>query len=79
MKVTYDPRHNIGYICFREKPAAVQTLHISEELNVDVAADGTVYGIELLNANSQFAGDPWKELIVENGATGSSTVVALPA
>jgi len=26
---------------------------VSDELNVDIAPDGSVYGIELLNANEQ--------------------------
>lgn len=45
--------HNIGYIRFGEKGAEVETIHISDELNIDLAPDGTVYGIELLNANEQ--------------------------
>jgi uncharacterized protein YuzE len=53
MKLTYDPRYNIAYIRFHEKTAQVQTIRISDELNIDIAPDGTVYGIELLNANEQ--------------------------
>ena len=53
MKLTYDPKYNSGYIAFRDKTAQVQTLHISDELNIDMAPDGTIYGIELLNANEQ--------------------------
>ena len=79
MKLTYDPKFNIGYISFREKTDKVQTIHISEELNIDLAADGTIYGIELLNANQQLAGDRVKKLIVENAATGESTEIALSA
>jgi len=50
MKFTYDPRYNIAYIRFREKRTDVDTVRISDELIVDMAADGTLYGIELLNA-----------------------------
>lgn len=53
MKVTYDPAHNIAYIRLHEKKAPVDTIRVSDELNVDMAPDGTVYGIELLNANEQ--------------------------
>ena len=53
MKLTYDPRYNIGYIRFKEKQAEVQSIKLSDELIVDIAPDGTVYGIELLNANEQ--------------------------
>ena len=31
----------------------METVPLSDEVNVDLAADGTVYGIELLNANAQ--------------------------
>lgn len=53
MEFTYDPQHNVAYIRFGTKSQEVETLRISEELNVDLAPDGTVYGIELLNANEQ--------------------------
>jgi uncharacterized protein YuzE len=49
-QLTYDFRYNIAYIQLREKSAEVETLRISDELNIDLAPDGTVYGIELLNA-----------------------------
>jgi uncharacterized protein YuzE len=49
----YDPRQNIAYLRLQEKTAEVETIRISDALNVDVSPDGTVYGIELLNANEQ--------------------------
>jgi uncharacterized protein YuzE len=72
MKITYDPRHNVGYIRFHEKRSGdIETLRISDELNVDLASDGTVYGIELLNANEQLRGEDVKKLLVfVNEATG---------
>src|SRR5258707_15791384 len=57
MRLTYDPRHNIAYLRLQEKTSQVETIHVSEALNVDIAPDGTVYGIELLNANEQLRGD----------------------
>ena len=53
VKITYDPRYNIAYIRLQEKGAEVETIRISDELNVDASPNGTVYGIELLNANRQ--------------------------
>jgi len=53
MQRTYDPRYNVAYIRLREKTAEVETLPIGGELNL--APDGTVYGIELLNANPQLS------------------------
>jgi AbrB family looped-hinge helix DNA binding protein len=57
MKLGYDPKHNVAYIRFHEKPGQVTTIKISDDANVDIAPDGTVYGVELLNANEQLAGD----------------------
>jgi uncharacterized protein YuzE len=51
MRLTYDPRYNIAYIRFQEKKAEVESIRLSDGLIVDMAPDGTVYGIELLNAN----------------------------
>ena len=53
MQLTYDPKNNIAYIRLREKTAEVETIRISEKFNIDLAADGSVHGIELLNANAQ--------------------------
>jgi len=47
MKLTYDPRYNIAYVRFQEKQAEVEAIRVSDELVVDMAPDGTVYGIEL--------------------------------
>jgi len=58
MQLTYGPRHNIAYLRFHQKTAEVETIRVSDELNVDTAPDGTIYGVELLNANEQLrAGD----------------------
>ncbi|PIX98151.1 MAG: hypothetical protein COZ24_01525 [Hydrogenophilales bacterium CG_4_10_14_3_um_filter_63_21] len=67
MKLTYDPRYNIAYLRLHEKTGPVTTLRISDELNVDMAADGTVYGFELLNANAQLAEDEG-QIILELGS-----------
>ncbi|TAN48911.1 MAG: DUF2283 domain-containing protein [Methylococcaceae bacterium] len=57
MKLSYDPKYNVAYLRFHEKRGPVTTIKISDEMNIDVAPDGTVYGIELLNANYQLAED----------------------
>jgi uncharacterized protein YuzE len=76
MKLSYDPRYNIAYIRLREKTAVVETIRVSDELNVDLAPDGTVYGIELLNANEQLrAGDDGRLVVVE--AEGKERVITL--
>ena len=66
MHITYDPDHNIGYIRFKKKRGKVaRTLCISSDLNIDIAADGSIYGIELMNANEQLMGDKGS-LTIEN-------------
>jgi uncharacterized protein YuzE len=77
MKLTYDPRYNIAYIRLQEKKAEVETIRISDELNVDVAPDGTVYGIELLNANAQLFTEDQGKLIIENEAKGGRQEIEL--
>lgn len=77
MKLTYDPRYNVAYIRFHEKREDVESLRISDELVVDVAPDGKVYGIELLNANEQLQREDMGELIVVNEATGEHTNLPL--
>lgn len=53
MIITYDKKYNIGYIQFREKMKEIETIKISDEMNIDISPDGKIYGIELLNANEQ--------------------------
>jgi uncharacterized protein YuzE len=77
MRLTYDPRYNIAYIRLHEKITEVETIKISDELNVDIAADGTIYGIELLNANEQLRKEDEGKLIVINEATGEKAEVVL--
>jgi uncharacterized protein YuzE len=78
MKLTFDPRHNIAYLRLAETTAQVETVHISDELNVDLTPDGKVYGIELLNANEQLRGMGTGRLLLENESTGETLDVALP-
>jgi uncharacterized protein YuzE len=70
VKFTYDPRYNIAYIRFREKRSDVDSVRISDELVVDMTPDGTLYGIELLNANDQLRRDETDKLLIVNEATG---------
>ena len=77
MRFTYDPRYNIAYIRFYEKNAEVETIRISDELNVDMAPDGIIYGIELLNANEQLQRGDTGRLLVINEATGEQKELQL--
>ena len=77
MKLTYDPRCNVAHIRLKEETAEVETVHISEELNIDLAPDGTVYGIELLNANEQLTPSDDGKLVVVNEERGQTTEIPL--
>ena len=73
MRISYDLPHNVAYIRFKEKEASVESIRVSDELVVDMAPDGTVYGIELLNANEQIQRGDAGRLVVINEATGERT------
>jgi uncharacterized protein YuzE len=75
MRLTFDPKYNVAYIQLRAKRGKVRTVQVSEELNVDLAADGSIFGIELLNANEQLA--PARALVVENRATKTRRTMKL--
>jgi len=77
MKLTYDPRYNIAYIRLHEKKVEVETVRVSDEMNVDIAPDGTVYGIELLNANEQLRSEDEGNLVVVNEAIGERREISL--
>ena len=77
MKLTYDPRYNIAYIELKQKQEPVESIKISEELVIDLAADGTVYGIELLNAKKQLQDKNSPHLLFVNKATGEEQHMTL--
>ncbi len=77
MQLTYDPRHNIAYLRLQEKIDQVETIRVSEELHIDLAPDGTVYGIELLNANQQLHAEDRGKLVVINEAAGDRREIDL--
>jgi len=77
MRLTYDPRYNIAYLRLHEKRNEVETLKISDEMNIDIAPDGTIYGIELLNANEQLRKEDAGKLLVINEATGEKAEVVI--
>ena len=69
-ELTIKSLHNIAYLRLHEKKGQVDTIRVSDELNVDMAPDGTVYGIELLNANVQLESEDNGNLVVVNEAIG---------
>lgn len=79
MKLTYDPRYNIAYIQLREKTATVSSVKVTEELIIDLDADGTIYGIELLNAKAQLQNKNSLHLMLLNEATGEEQEITVAA
>ena len=76
MKLSYDPRYNVAYIRFHEKLGQVTTIKVSDDMTIDIAPDGTVYGVELLNANEQLAADHGTLIVESGGQRQEITLVA---
>jgi uncharacterized protein YuzE len=75
MDITYDPRYNIAYIRLRKKTTGVKTIQVSAEMNVDLSANGKVYGIELLNAREQLI--KGKKISFIDESTGKAREISL--
>ena len=79
MQLSYDPQRNIAYLRLRNSEGIeVETVCLSDEVNIDLAPDGTVYGIELLNANAQLHATDGGRLVVIDEAAGRRVEVPLP-
>ena len=55
----------------------METIRVSDELNVDLAPDGTIYGIELLNAHEQLRAGDGGRIVVVDEANGEERALAL--
>lgn len=78
MRITYDPDVNAAYIYLSDRRGEVETHVVSDDVTLDVFPDGTLLGIELLNANSQLQTDGGI-LTVFNQVTGEETHINLTA
>ena len=67
----------MAYLRLQERSREVETIRVSDELNVNIAPDGTVYGIELLNANAQLHAGDDGALVVVNEALGDRQEIPL--
>ena len=79
MKLTFDPRHNVAYLRLVESRGEIETVRVSDCLNVDLAPDGTVCGIELLDANEQLHAGDAGLLVLVNEALGERREIPLGA
>ncbi len=50
---------------------------ISGDMNIDVAPDGTIYGVELLNANEQLKAGGAGAIVIVNEALGDEQRIRL--
>ena len=51
MKITYDPRVDAAYIRLKQGKFQVTTHRLTEDVAVNFAPDGSVVGIEVLDAS----------------------------
>lgn len=77
MQLTYDPRYNVAYLRLHEKVGQVETMRVSDEINVDIAPDGTVYGIELLNANEHLRAEDHGKFVLIDESKGQQQELVL--
>lgn len=66
MKLTFDSQANAAYLQLREKSGDLETVCVSDELNVDLLPDGSVFGLEFLNAAEQLrAADDGRLIVID--------------
>jgi len=51
MKITYDPEVDAAYISFKQGPTQVTTIHLTEDIAIDLGQGEEVVGIEVLAAS----------------------------
>jgi uncharacterized protein YuzE len=78
MRISVNRKLNVAYVHLQDRPNTVESKQLSDDLVLDVGPDGTVYGIELLNAREQLRSADLAELEVENEDSGETTRISLP-
>ena len=78
MRISINRKLNVAYVHLADKPDTVETRQLSDDLLLDVGSDGTIYGLELLDAETQLRSAGLSQLKVEDEESGKSTTVALP-
>ena len=78
MRITVNRKLNVAYVHLQDRPDTVETKQLSDDLMLDVGSDGTVYGLELLNASEQLRSADLAQLEVTDEESGETTSVALP-
>jgi uncharacterized protein YuzE len=76
LEISYDKKYNVAYIKIQEKTSKVETITLSDEVNIDISPDGKIYGIELLNASEQLKPQD-NELVFKDMVTGKKTKIPI--
>ncbi|UFP94271.1 DUF2283 domain-containing protein [Gloeobacter morelensis] len=77
MKITYDERYNIAYLQIQETSAAARTVSVGEDINIDILEDGSVAGIEFLNAQKQLLLASGEPLVLINSTLNQVKKISL--
>lgn len=66
MKISYDPKVDAAYICLKEGKFQVTTQRLTEEIAINYAPDGSVIGIEILDASKYLFKHKHPQIELEN-------------
>ncbi len=66
MKIRYDPQVDAAYIRLKEGKFEVTTHRLTEEIAINYAPDGSVVGIEILDASKYFVKHKHPQIELEN-------------
>lgn len=66
MKISYDPKVDAAYIRLKKGKFQVTTQRITEDIALNYAPDGSVVGIEILDASKYILGDKRPRVELEN-------------
>lgn len=66
MKISYDPQVDAAYIRLREGKFEVTTHRLTEEIAINYAPDGSIVGIEILDASKYLVKHKRPQIKLEN-------------
>ena len=66
MKISYDPKVDAAYIRLKEGKIQVITHRLTEEIAINYAPDGSVVGIEVLDASKYLVKHKRPQIKLEN-------------
>lgn len=66
MKISYDPQADAAYIRFKKGKFEVTTQRLTEDIAINYAPNGTIVGIEILDASKYFVKHKRPQIELEN-------------